>query len=181
MGRELALDNIQSAAFFFAGKWTPGLRRNQSRDLLRHLLCRLYGASKGSLFHARIRASHADLGHELGLSREWVCKLGQRLQGSGWVQYRALRLPDGTYEVGVFSAGRQLKRLLCMLLGYRKSKHHVNDRSLSLPLLQKEREKIFSFRQKKILECEQQPPSRETLGKLPLLKTWLKRGSPESV
>jgi hypothetical protein len=177
MGRELALDNIQSAAFFFSGKWTPGLRRNQSRDLLRHLLCRLYGASKGSLFHARIRASHADLGHELGLSREWVCKLGQRLQGSGWVQYRALRLPDGTYEVGVFSAGRQLKRLFCMLLGYRKSKHHVNDRSLSFPLLKLEREKMFSFTRKKRLEREQQAPSQAIIQKIPLLRDWLNRGN----
>jgi hypothetical protein len=175
MGRELSLDNIQSSAFFFAGKWTPGLKRNQSRDLLRHLLCRLYGASKGSLFRARIRASHADLGAELGLSREWTCKLGQRLRASGWVHYRALRLPDGTYEVGVFSAGRTLKRLLCMLLGYRKPKHHVNSRSLSLPLLQKEREKMFSFQRKQVLERENEPPSGQTLERLPLLRTWLSR------
>src|SRR5215813_15160681 len=127
MGRDLALDNILSATFFFAGKWTPALKRNQSRDLLRHVLCRLHGASKGDLFHARLRASHASLGAELGLSREWTCKLGQRLQASGWITYRALRLSDGKFEVGVFSAGRKLKRLLCILIGYRKSTRHVND------------------------------------------------------
>jgi Crp-like helix-turn-helix domain len=174
-GSGLALDNILSATFFFAGKWTPGLKRNQSRDLLRHLLCRLYGASRGSLFHARIRASHASLGAELGLSREWVCKLGQRLQDSGWIRYRALRLPDGTFEIGVFSAGRQLKRLLCMLLGYRKPKHRVNSRSPSFPLPEAERAKRISLARKQQLEREQEPPKPETLTKLPLLKAWLQR------
>ena len=173
----LALDNILSATFFFAGKWSPGLKRNQSRDLLRHVLCRLHGASKGDLFHARIRASHASLGAELGLSREWTCKLGQRLRDAGWIDYRALRLPDGTFEIGLFSAGRKLKRLLCMLAGYRKPKHRVNDFSHSFPLSQTEREKIFSAARKQQLEHERRPPSHETLGRLPLLKTWLERGN----
>src|SRR5512144_1924137 len=126
-GCVLTLDAICNASFYLAGEWSPALKRNQSRDLLRHLLCRLHGASKGNLFHARIRASHASLGAELGLSREWVCKLGQRLQDAGWIHYQALRLPDGKYEIGIFSAGKYLKRLLCMLLGYRKPKRRVND------------------------------------------------------
>lgn len=176
MGRELILDNILSSAFFFVSKWTPELTRNRSPYLLRHLLCRMHGASKGNLFHARIRASHASLGAELGLSREWTCKLGQRLQDSGWIDYRALRLPDGKYEIGCFRPGRMLKRLLCMLLGYRKPKRRVNDFSQSLPLLQKEREKLFSFARKRQLEIEQKPPSDEILGKVPILKTWLERG-----
>jgi hypothetical protein len=175
-GRVLALDNILSASFFFAGEWTPALKRNQSRDLLRHLLCRLHGASKGDLFHARIRASHASLGAELGLSREWTCKLGRRLQESGWLEYRALRLPDGTFEIGLFSAGRQLKRLLCMLAGYRKPKHRVNDFSHSFPLSQKEREKIFSTAKKQQSEREHRSPGQDTLSRLPLLKAWLERG-----
>jgi hypothetical protein len=176
MGRELALDNILSATFFFAGKWTPALKRNQSRDLLRHVLCRLHGASKGDLFHARIRASHASLGAELGLSREWTCKLGQRLHDAGWINYRALRLPDGKFEIGVFSVGRKLKRLLCMLLGYRKPKRRVNNFSHSFPLPETEREKFLSLARKRQLEREQQPPSPEVLRKVPLLTTWLGRG-----
>jgi len=178
-GRVLALDNILSATFFFVGKWSPALKRNQSRDLLRHLLCRLHGASKGQLFHARIRASHASLGAELGLSREWTCKLGQRLQDSGWIDYRALRLPDGKFEVGVFSIGRKLKRLLCVLSGYRK--HRVNKLSPSLPLPKTEREKLLSSARKRQLELERKPPTQQTLSKLPLLTTWLKRGDPNIV
>jgi hypothetical protein len=181
MGRELALDNILSATFFFAGKWTPALKRNQSRDLLRHVLCRLHGASKGDLFHARIRASHASLGAELGLSREWTCKLGQRLHDAGWINYRALRLPDGKFEIGVFSVGRKLKRLLCMLLGYRKPKRRVNNFSHSSPLPETEREKILSLARKRQLERERQPPSPETIRKVPILGIWLKRGGGETV
>jgi hypothetical protein len=180
-GRVLALDNILSAAFFFAGKWSPALKRNQSRDLLRHVLCRLHGASKGDLFHARLRASHASLGAELGLSREWTCKLGQRLRDAGWVDYRALRLPDGTFEIGVFSVGRTLKRLLCMLLGYRKPKRRVNEFSHSFPLFEKEREKLFSLTKHRQLEREQQPPSPEMIQKVPILGIWLKRGGEATV
>jgi hypothetical protein len=180
-GRVLALDNILSATFFFAGKWTPALKRNQSRDLLRHLLCRLYGASKGKLFHARLRASHASLGAELGLSREWICKLAGRLQAAGWIEYRALRLPDGTFEIGEFSVGRRLKRVLCMLLGYRKPNRRVNRASSSFPLPEAERVRILSFTRKQQLECERKPPSREILRRLPLLTTWLERGNRDSV
>ena len=133
-GSGLALDNILSATFFFVGKWTPALKRNQSRDVLRHLLCRLYGASKGSLFHAQVRASHASLAASVGLSREWTCMLLGRLRDEGWVAYATIRLPDGRYEIGSFRPGRMLKRLLCVLLGHRRPrKSRVNDSSQSLP------------------------------------------------
>src|SRR4051812_42321731 len=178
--RVLTLDNILSAAFFFVGKWTPALKRNQSRDLLRHVLCRLYGASKGDLFHARIRASHASLGAELGLSREWTCKLGQRLRDAGWVDYRALRLPDGTFEIGVFSAGRKLKRLHCMRGGYPNPKHRGNDFTQFFPLLEKERKKIFSLARRRNFGRKQQPPSPDTIRKVPILGIWLKRGGGET-
>jgi len=180
-GSTLTLDNILSAAFFFAGKWAPALKRNQSRDVLRHLLCRLHGASKGQLFHARLRASHASLGAELDLSREWTCKLVGRLQATGWIDYRALRLPDGTFEIGVFSIGRTLKRLLCMLLGYRKPKYRVNDFSHSFPFPDTEKDKNSSLMQKHILERERKPPSPEVLHKVPLLKVWLERGNPDKI
>jgi hypothetical protein len=171
-GRVLTLDTVLSSSHFFAGKWSPALKRNQSRDLLRHLLCRLYGASKGNLFRARIRASHASLAAELGLSREWVCKLSGRLQETKWLDYYAPRLSDGTFEVGIFRPGRMLKRLLCMLSGSRRSQHHVNKFSQSFPLLKKEREK----RLLQALRREKEPPKPELLAKIPLLRTWLGRG-----
>jgi Crp-like helix-turn-helix domain len=180
-GRVLTLDAICNAAFYFAGEWSPALKRNQSRDLLRHVLCRLHGASKGQLFHARLRASHASLAHAVGLSREWVCKLSGRLVAAGWIEYTALRLPDGTYEIGVFRPGRMLKRLLCMLLGYRKSKRRVNDFSHSFPLPEIEREKSFSYTQKRRLEREQEPPAERILEKIPILRQWLGRGNEESI
>jgi hypothetical protein len=175
MASALSLDTICNSAFFFAGQWNPALKRNQSRDLLRHLINRLHGASKGNLFHARIRASHASLAHELDLSREWVCKLSGRLRTAKWIAYQPVRRPDGTHEIGFFTPGKMLKRVLCMLLGYRKPKHRVNEFSHSSPLLQKEREKIFSSQRQKVLDREQQPPSPATLRKIPLLTRWMNR------
>src|SRR5262249_27432240 len=111
--------------------------------------CRLHGASNGNLFHARIRASHASLAHHVGLSREWTCKLVARLAKAGWIEFTAPRLPDGKFEIGIFKPGRMLKRLLCMLLGYRKPKHHsakyrVNDSSQFLPTKEQvEKSKTF--------------------------------------
>jgi hypothetical protein len=175
--RVLALDAICKASFYIAGEWSPALKRNQSRDLLRHVLCRLHGASKGQLFHARLRASHASLADAVGLSREWVCKLSGRLVAAGWIEYTALRLPDGTYEIGCFRPGRMLKRLLCMLLGYRKPKRRVNEFSHSSSLPETEREKLLSLARKHQLERERQPPSPEMLRKVPLLKAWLERGN----
>jgi hypothetical protein len=173
----ISLDTIANAAFHFSSVWTPELKRGQSQHLLQHLLSKMYGAGKGDLFHARVRASHTTLGAALGLSREWVCTLSQRLQACGWVAFRAVRLPDGKFEVGLFSAGRTLKRLLCMLLGYRKPKHRVNPRPQSFPLPETEREKTFSLAKKKQLEREQQPPNPEVLRKVPLLKAWMERGN----
>jgi hypothetical protein len=147
MGGALALDNVLSAAHFFAGKWSPELKRNQSRDILRHLLCRMYGVSRGNPFHATLRTSHASIAAATNLSREWTCKLLARIRAEGWLSYYAPRLPDGHFEVGVFRPGRRLKRLLCMLAGYRrKPRPHdrVNNRASLEPLSNNERENILS-------------------------------------
>jgi hypothetical protein len=173
---QLSLDTIANASFHFSSVWTPELKKGQAQHLLQHLLNKLYGASKGNLFHAQVRASHASLGAAIGVSREWVCTLSQRLQACGWIAFRAARLADGKFEIGVFSAGRKLKRLLCMLLGYRKPKHRVNPRPQSFPLSQEEREKSFSSARQQQLEREKKPPSPETLRKAPILEAWLQRG-----
>ncbi|HEV8715462.1 MAG TPA: helix-turn-helix domain-containing protein [Candidatus Binatia bacterium] len=133
-GSVIALDNIVSATFFFASKWTPALKRSQARDLLRLLVCKLYGVSRGYVFHAHMRASQASLAADLGISREWCNRLVGRLVEAGWLRYSAPRLPDGTFEVGTFRPGRMLKRLLCVLLGYRRHHpHRVKDPSQKLP------------------------------------------------
>src|SRR5262245_9318495 len=74
-GRVLALDVVLSAVFFFAGKWTPALKHNQSRDLLRFLLCRLYDESRGQLVHGQVTLAQGTLARKLGLSRQWVGEL----------------------------------------------------------------------------------------------------------
>jgi Crp-like helix-turn-helix protein len=131
----LAMDNILAASVFFVGKWTPALKRNQSRDVLRLLICKFYGASNGNLFRAQIQASQDDLASRLDLSREWVCKLLGRLETAGWIVSKAIRLPDGKFLPCYFRPGGQLKRLLYILLKYRRKPHShpVNDSSQKLP------------------------------------------------
>jgi hypothetical protein len=133
-GSILTLDNIVSATSFFAAKWTPALKRSQARDLLRLVVCKLYGVSHGRVFHAHVRASQSALAVDLGISREWCNQLVGRLVAARWVHYTAERLPNGKFEVGVFRPGRTLKRLLCVLLGYRQRRpSRVNSPSQKLP------------------------------------------------
>jgi hypothetical protein len=135
-GHTLTLDTILSATFFFSGKWTPALKRNQSGETLRLILCKLYGASRGSLFHAQMRCSHAALADSLDLSREWVCTLIARLRAAGWIETSAPRLPGSQQQdISQFRPGKMLKRLLVMLLRSRQrsQKHRVNDPSQKLP------------------------------------------------
>jgi hypothetical protein len=131
----LSLDTIISASTFFAGQWSPTLKGNQSRDVLRLVLNKLYGASQGNLFHARMRCSHAALAASCKLSREWTCTLVGRLRQAGWIETHAPRLPDGKQEETLFRPGRMLKRLLVMLLRSRQRQRssRVNDRPQKLP------------------------------------------------
>jgi hypothetical protein len=137
----LSLDTICNSATYFVGQWTPELKRNQSRDLLRLVLSKMYFPSSGNLFHARIRASHAALAASLDLSREWTCKLSRRLCESQWLVALAPRLPDGKQEISIYKPGKRLKRLLVMLLrSKQRIKTRVNDSSQKF-LTQEEREK----------------------------------------
>lgn len=130
----LSLDTISNAATYFAGQWSPALKLNQSRDLLRLVLSKMYFPSQGNLFHARIRASHAALADSLDLSREWTCKLVGRLRAERWLETSAPRLPDGKQEISIFRPGRRLKKLLVMLLkSKQRVKNRVNTSSQKIP------------------------------------------------
>jgi hypothetical protein len=145
----LALDTVLSSLWWALGKWTPQLTRNRSDRLLRLLTLKLYGASRGDLFHACIQASQDGLAHELGLSREWTNKLLARLSAAGWIHTYAPRLPNGRYLPCLIRPGGQLKRLLCVLLRYRKPQQsRVNNPSPSLPPKKEVREKNLHFWQK---------------------------------
>src|SRR5712691_7306111 len=114
--RVLALDTILSASLYFAGKWQPEFKRNQSRDLLRFLLCRLYDAGRGQLVGTHLTLAQGTLARKLGLSRQWIGILLARLREAGWVECYAPTLDEGMRGSTIFRAGRQLKRLLLMLL-----------------------------------------------------------------
>ena len=72
MVQAVSLDTVVASLSYFVPKWTPALRRNASPYLLRLLVCKLYGASKGNLFHAKIQASQ----DSLAASLESIKKLG---------------------------------------------------------------------------------------------------------
>lgn len=171
--RQESLDTLLSSSSFFSGRWSPKLKRNQSRDVLHYILCRLFGDGRGNLFHAQVRLSHENIAAHADLSREWVCTLSGRLIAAGWLEYRAPRLPDGTYEVGRYRPGRMLKRLLCMLRGF-KPKYRVNDSSQSSPSLKsKEVKKRFTV----LIREDNEPPSEAVMRKYPLIgKWWVERG-----
>src|SRR5262249_35088075 len=142
-----ALDTVLSALWWASCKWTPHLARNRSTELLRLLTLKLYGASRGDLFHARIQASQEALAHDLGVSREWVNKLLARLSAAGWIHTHTPRLPDGRYLPCFIQPGGQLKRLLCVLLRSRRPRppSRVNSPSPSLPPPLKVRENNLHF------------------------------------
>ena len=146
MGYAISLDTVVASLCHFVPKWTPALRRNASPYLLRLLVCKLYGASKGNLFQAKIQASQDALAASLGIRREWINQLLARLKAEGWIEAYAPRLPDGRYLPCLFWPGRRLKRMLCILVGYRRPhRSRVKSRLQSLPLSQAEREKSLSF------------------------------------
>jgi len=153
----LSLDTICNSATYFAGQWTPALKLNQSRDLLRLVLSKMYFPSSGNLFHARIRASHAGLAASLDLSREWTCKLVGRLREAKWITTEAPRLPDGKQEITIFRPGRMLKKLLVMLLKskQRSQKNRVNTSSQKF-LTQEERERNKALFAELIAEVSKQ-------------------------
>jgi len=171
--RMLALDNILSATFFFVGKWTPGLKRNQARDVLRFLVCRLYDQGRGRLMLAEVTLAQTTLARKLGLSRQWVGILIGRLQEAGWLECHAPILDGGMRGSTIFRVGRQLKCVLIKLVKVRPGKTpRKSDAQPRWHFSPSKREK----EQEKILKREQEPPSPALLRKIPLLGIWITRG-----
>jgi DNA-binding Lrp family transcriptional regulator len=171
--RVLALDTVLSATAHFVARWSPALKHNQSRDLLRYLLCRLFDQSHGRLVQAQITLAQGTLAKRLGLSRQWVGILLQRLQDAGWLEYHADVLPDGMRSSCCFRLGPQLKRLLVMLI---KAKPRKNPAKLDAKSRwqfspSKVEKEILLIQQK-----ENEPPPPHLLLRIPLLSRWLERG-----
>jgi hypothetical protein len=172
-GRVLALDTILSATFYFVRKWNPDLSRSASRDLLRFVILRLYDEGRGNLQTAHFTLAQGTLAHKLGLSRQWVGILLARLQEAGWVTYSSSVLAEGMRSSTVFRVGRQLQRLVIMLLKSRA--HKTPTKSDAKRAWQfspsKEVKKILLLREK-----ENQPLPPDVFTKIPLLRTWMERG-----
>lgn len=141
----ITLDTICNSALFHSAKWNPQLKRNQSHYLLIHLISKFYGTASHSLFHAKIKSSHAALAAHLDLSRQWTCKLIAVLRSTGWITTHSPRLPNGKQEITTFSPGRTFKRLLVMLCKSKQRPYNrVNDPRQKIPTKeQTEKNKIF--------------------------------------
>jgi DNA-binding Lrp family transcriptional regulator len=172
----LTLDTVLSATFYFVTKWSPGLKRNQSRDLLRYILCRLYDEGRGQLMNAQLSLAQTTLAHKLGISRQWVGILVQRLEAAGWIEHSSPKLADGTNGSTLWRVGRLLKRLLVMLTKSKRRKTPMPKPAKStwhFSPLKREKERL-SF-----LAKEKAPPRPALLERIPLLRVWLQRGKEE--
>jgi hypothetical protein len=158
---------------YFAGKWQPELKRSQSRDLLRFLICRLYDTGRGDLVSAHVTLAQGTLARKLGLSRQWIGVLLARLQAAGWLECYAPTLDDGMRGSTVFQIGRQLKRLLMML---RKAKPRRTPTKSAANTRWQFSPTAIEKRHNLIQQKEQQLPSKTVLSRIPLLRLWLGRG-----
>lgn len=171
----LTLDQIWSATSTFSIKWSTGIESNKAHRVLHYLLCRLYDEGRGNLVNAQLTLAQTTVARKLGVSRQWVGVLVDRLAAAGWIEYRSNKLPDGTNSSSVWRVGRTLKRLLVMLFKSRQRKSSIlKPAKCSWHFAPRELEKkILS-----IVKREQEPPTGEVLRKMPLLKAWLGRGAP---
>jgi Mn-dependent DtxR family transcriptional regulator len=172
----LALDTVLSATFHFTTKWSNNLQSNKARDLLRYVVCRLYDEGRGQLMNAHLSLAQTTLAHKLGISRQWVGELVNRLDREGWIEHQAPKLPDGTNGSTMFRAGRMLKRLVVTLLKSKQQKTPIIKPAKSswhFSPLKREKELLS------ILQREKAPPRPALLERIPLLKVWLQRGKEE--
>jgi hypothetical protein len=161
LGQILSLDTITNAALDRLCRWTPDLPRTEATIyLLRYMLARLFLAGSGNVARARFQACQQTIGSRIyggqpGISREWTNKLLGRLVEAGWIDRLTIKLTADRHAPCIFSAGRQLKRLIISLLkslrprprpgpAARPSLISVNSQSHSSPLLE-EHEKLLSL------------------------------------
>ena len=169
--RPISVDTLCNAAVYFAGHWSPTLKRSQSRDVLRYFCYRFYFDDYHTLLQARCTPSQRRIALKLGISRQWSCKLIGRLADTGWLTVRQPRTHDGALAPCAYRPGPKLRKLLYMLLKSSKSaiKSHVNDRwHKRYPLRKTKRKKIipvdFSFSQEDLEGVFRKFPSLKTFG-----------------
>ena len=173
----LTLDTILSATDFFSTKWSQGIESNKAGRVLRFLVCRLYDEGRGQLVNASLTLAQTTLSKKLGISRQWVGELVNRLERTGWLEHSSPKLLDGTNGSSVWRVGRMLKRLLVMLSKSRRGEKLRNPPAKChwhFSPLKREKE-ILS-----LLSNEQELPSPRLLEKIPLLGQWLTRGKKQA-
>ena len=122
-GSALALDTIVNASLDRLPRWTPALPRSEATVyLLRYMLARLFVAGGGNVARARFQACQQTIGGRIygkgrqGITREWTNKLLGRLVEAGWIDRLSIKITSDRHAPCIYSAGRQLKRLIVSLL-----------------------------------------------------------------
>ena len=173
----LALDTILSATFHFSVKWSPDLQSNRARDVLRFILCRLWDQGRGNLMAAQLPLAQTTIAKKMGLSRQWVGQLVQRLEGAGWLKCYSPKFLDGTNGSTIWRIGRTLKRLLIMLAKSHRGKSPTKPPAKSpwrFSPSKEEKERLSSLEKEKAL------PAPSLIAKIPLLGIWLNRGKEQA-
>jgi DNA-binding Lrp family transcriptional regulator len=156
MGRgSLTLDQIWSATSTFTVRWSAGLESNKAHRVLHYLLCRLYDEGRGHLVNAQITLAQATLARKLGISRQWVGTLINRLAKTGWIEHHSHKLSDGTNSSTIWRVGRTLKRVLVMLSKSRRAEKLINTPAKSrwhFSPLKTVREDFFILKKRKEVE-----------------------------
>jgi Mn-dependent DtxR family transcriptional regulator len=127
--------------------------------------------------NAQLSLAQTTLAHKLGISRQWVGTLVQRLEDEGWIEHYSPKLADGTNGSTLWRVGRLFKRLFIMLTKSKRRKNPIPKPAKStwhFSPLQREK-KILS-----ILEKEKALPSPFLIAKIPLLGIWLNRGKEQA-
>jgi hypothetical protein len=134
---------------------------------------RLYDQGRGQLGNAHVVLAQGTLARKLGLSRQWVGILLERLQAAGWLEYHAPVVAAGMRGSTIFRVGRQLKRLLVTLAkAGRKKRRAKSPAKCRWQFSPSQEEKTLL----QLRAREKEPPSPTLLAKIPLLRRWLERG-----
>ena len=173
----LTVDTLINAALDRLPRWTPDLPRSEATVyLLRYMLARLFIAGGGNVARARFQACQQTIGCRIygkdrqGITREWTNKLIGRLVEARWIDRLSIKLTSDRHAPCIYSAGRQLKRLIVSLLktlfprvkpdqqATSPSSESVNSAPHSFPLpSESERKRVLLSLQKLRRDLSQRP------------------------
>ena len=115
MSRVLNLDTIQNAADRYLADWSTGLESNKAGRVFRFVTSCMWKENHGCLTNAHLILAQKTISIKLGISRQWVGILADRLANAGWLMHGSMKMPDGMNSSSRWELGPKFKKLLIML------------------------------------------------------------------